>query len=346
MDCTKKDQHQVIHSSLDGPTVGAKVFSIGLGGGQRPRRRPPQFSDSPKAPSKNKKSQKSRCSPQDLDLQRAEIELDHQFQRGSSFEEAERLIVQWSEIVEARFPRELRHKLMEEMLEVLTSSEAILEPSIICKFWHLRGPICPPSDATPLQVVSANVTRWSKQHFDWVGKYPKAIIAIQETHLTPAQVLEARNGAANIGFHWFGGCGSEPSPGVKGGVGMLCPAHMHARLVETLNLEGCGFVLVELPGVCSGLCIASLYLQNSWGITIEPNKTILATLFASLKPIKNWVVIGDWNVQLQDILSSNVAEASGGHFFATKEPTTDFGHHLDYCVTSRSIAGLTGLGSG
>ena len=79
------------------------------------------------------------------------------------------------------------------------------------------------------------------------------------------------------------------------------------------------------------------------GITVEPSKTIIATLMASLKPIKNWVVIGDWNVQIQDILSSNVAENCGGQFLATKEPTTDFGHHLDYCLSSRSVAGLIGL---
>ena len=53
---------------------------------------------------------------------------------------------------------------------------------------------------------------------------------------------------------------------------MLCPASLHARLVETLNIAGCGFVLVELPGVCHGLCIASLYLHDSLGITLEPNK--------------------------------------------------------------------------
>ena len=124
---------------------------------------------------------------------------------------------------------------------------------------------------------------------------------------------------------------------------MLCPASLHARLVETLNIAGCGFVLVELPGVCHGLCIASLYLHDSLGITLEPNKTIIATLMASLKPIKNWVVIGDWNVQIQDILSSTVAENCGGQFLATKEPTTDFGHHLDYCLSSRSVAGLIEL---
>ena len=131
-----------------------------------------------------KNSEESSSSPHDPDLQRIEGELGFQFHQGSSFEEAESLIVQWSESVEARSPRELRHQLMEEMLEVLTSSEAILEPSIILKFWRLRSPITPPCRIKPLQVVSANVTRWSKQHFDWVGKYPEAIIAIQESHLS------------------------------------------------------------------------------------------------------------------------------------------------------------------
>ena len=292
---------------------------------------------------KIKKYRESQSSPQDLDLQRKEEEMDQQFLSSPSLEEAESLIVQWTDLVEAPSPKELRHKLMEEMLEVLTSSEAILEPSIILKFWQLRGPIAPANNTKPLQVVSANVTKWSKQHFDWVGKYPEAVIAIQETHLTPVQVIEARNSAARMGFHWFGGCGSKPSPGVKGGVGVLCPGNLHARLVETLNCEGCGFVIIELPGICNGMCIASLYLQNSLGINVEPNKTIVATLMASLKPIKNWVVIGDWNVQIQDILSSNLAENMGGQFLATKEPTTDFGHHLDYCLTSRSLAGLTRL---
>ena len=38
-----------------------------------------------------------------------------------------------------------------------------------------------------------------------------------------------------------------------------------------------------------------------------------------------------------------MAENCGGQFLATKEPTTDFGHHLDYCLSSRSVAGLIEL---
>ena len=64
-----------------------------------------------------KNSEESSSSPHDPDLQRIEGELGFQFHQGSSFEEAESLIVQWSESVEARSPKELRHKLMEEMLK-------------------------------------------------------------------------------------------------------------------------------------------------------------------------------------------------------------------------------------
>ena len=85
--------------------------------------RPKDHSSSPNHPKRRLKTEKknleeSSSSPHDPDLQRIEGELGFQFHQGSSFEEAESLIIQWSESVEARSPKELRHKLMEEMLEV------------------------------------------------------------------------------------------------------------------------------------------------------------------------------------------------------------------------------------
>ena len=79
-------------------------------------------------------------------------------------------------------------------------------------------------------------------------------MAIQETHLSPEQVLEeARAAAQRIGFHWFGGCGSKPAPGIKGGVAVLCPATLRARVVEDCNHECCGYIMIELPGICHGM---------------------------------------------------------------------------------------------
>ena len=100
-------------------------------------------------------------------------------------------------------------------------------------------------------------------------------------------------------------------------LGMLCPTSLHARLVETLNIEGCGFVLVELPGVCHGLCIASLYLHDSLGITLEPNKTIFSH--------------PDGFAQAHKEL---------GCHWRLECPNSGHPLHLDDCLSSRSVAGL------
>ena len=65
-----------------------------------------------------------------------------------------------------------------------------------------------------------------------------------------------------------------------------------------------------------GFALHRCTFTTPWASLWNRIKTIIATLMASLKPIKNWVVIGDWNVQIQDILSSNVAENCGGPVFS------------------------------
>ena len=282
-------------------------------------------------------------SPRRAAIGRKELELDRHFELGASFEQIESLIVEWAELVESTDMKEIRHKLMEEILELLTSSEAVWDQQLLKKFWKLKGPLTPEVKAKALTIVSANVTKWSKQHLQWLGDFDEAVLAIQETHLSPEQVLEARASAQSMGFHWFGGCGSKPTPGIKGGVALMCPAKMHARLVEECNHDGCGYIMIELPAVCHGILLVSLYLHHSMGVNVEPNTLILGRLFASLKSVKNWVVIGDWNVQCRDILSTNIAEQTGGQFLFTEEATTDGGNRLDYCLVSRSLSGLTSV---
>ena len=51
--------------------------------------------------------------------------MDRHFELGASFEQIESLIVEWAELVESTGMKEIRHKLMEEILELLTSSEAV-----------------------------------------------------------------------------------------------------------------------------------------------------------------------------------------------------------------------------
>ena len=160
-------------------------------------------------------------SPRRAAIGRKELEMDRHFELGASFEQIESLIVEWAELVESTDIKEIRHKLMEEILELLTSSEAVWDQQLLKKFWKLKGPLTPEVKAKALIIVSANVTKWSKQHLQWLGDFAESVVAIQETHLSPEQVLEARASAQSMGFHWFGGCGSKPTPGIKGGV-VLC----------------------------------------------------------------------------------------------------------------------------
>ena len=87
---------------------------------------------------------------------------------------------------------------------------------------------------------------------------------------------------------------------------MLAPASQQARYVRgEIDDEGCGFVAIELQRVKWSLLIVSVYLMSGVGLTGGPNPTILSSLRPHL--YHNWLVVGDWNVAVEDVPSGQLA---------------------------------------
>ena len=121
------------------------------------------------------------------------------------------------------------------------------------------------------------------------------------------------------------------------------PWQAHPRLVQSFCVEGCGFIAIELPRVQWRLVIVSVYLQTSTGLQAEPNITIMAALLALLQQIPNWVVAGDWNVDLDKFAGTNIAASASDQILGTRDAAIDSGNTLDFVMASRTVAGLIRL---
>ena len=129
----------------------------------------------------------------------------------------------------------------------------------------------------------------------------------------------------------------------KGVLVVATPWQAHPRLVQSFCVEGCGFIAIELPRVQWRLVIVSVYLQSSTGLQAEPNITIIAALLALLQQIPNWVVAGDWNVDLDKFAGTNIATSARGEILGSRDAAIESGNTLDFVMASRTVAGLVRL---
>ena len=82
---------------------------------------------------------------------------------------------------------------------------------------------------------------------------------------------------------------------------------------------------------------------SSTGLQAEPNITIMAALLALLQQIPNWVVAGDWNVDLDKFAGTNIAASASGEILGSRDAAIDSGNTLDFVMASRTVAGLIRL---
>ena len=188
---------------------------------------------------------------------------------------------------------------------------------------------------TTLRVTSANVTSWRKQVLDWRCASKGEILLVQETHLHGEDLMAFGVQAYKAGYHHFGGEGSPPNPKPKGGVAILVPAQMHGREVDLFSIQGCGFVVVELPRIRWNLLVVSLYLKVDSGLQSYPNVEILSKLACLLRTHRNFIVAGDWNVQIEELAGTSLPEV------LSAEPSVVSGSTLDFGLASMSIAAHT-----
>ena len=191
------------------------------------------------------------------------------------------------------------------------------------------------------KVVSCNVTAWKTAMFQWVKSHSDTIFAVHETHLSEAGAIEMRAHSQKIGMHWFGGQGSDPNPGIKGGVALIAPATWRGKLAKHCNHEGCGFVAVEFLWKANGLLVISLYLHRTQGVKGPNNIGIIAELLSLVKNVPHWIIVGDFNVDVEDFCATNIAQEMKGMVRSTYQPTIDSGSCIDFAITSRSMIPLT-----
>ncbi|CAE7635150.1 unnamed protein product [Symbiodinium sp. CCMP2592] len=200
-----------------------------------------------------------------------------------------------------------------------------------------------PYSPASFRLLCANVTHWRPEVRDWAFSLEGHGVLLQELHLTSEAAHEAAIAASKRGFRLFS---SPPFLSDKrrplGGFGVLIRSFLNPRHVLTHTVEGCGFLAVSLR--CSGfeLTLVSIYLQSGTGFNSPVNADVLARLLAFLPSLRGvWIVAGDWNNPIQDLLATRLEEVSHGRFLGSGSPTAATDRELDYfLVSSPAVASL------
>ena len=149
---------------------------------------------------------------------------------------------------------------------------------------------------------------------------------MQETHLTPKTIETFRVQVHKAGLTAYGALGTmHPlSNRAWGGVAVVAPKHLNCRFIKEFVAEGCGFVLVGVPGVAGEILVGSVYLKSGVGLQCSPNPEILAALAVQLiKGCRKWVLGGDWNCPAQDFVKTSLESVMHGKSVArgSRPPT-------------------------
>ena len=248
---------------------------------------------------------------------------------------------EWVE--KGQMPEEsLESQLAWQVLEHCSGTPGPLDLPTLAAFADIANEAHAPGQLLPLSIAVANVTKWRPEILRWFQHTQATCLLAQETHLSLEQEARAKATLLSEGLHSFW-AGATPANHRKGGLVVATPWQAHPRLVQSLCVEGCGFLAIELPRVQWRLVIVSVYLQSSTGLQAEPNITIIAALLALLQRIPNWVVAGDWNVDMDKFAGTNIATSAGGEVLGSRDAAIESGNTLDFVMASRSVAGLVRL---
>ena len=356
---------QAQNVSVSGPPVtGAKYFPLDhqedgnskLDGTSQASRAPRQGKSRCSRPTRRKQKHKSlgrrggqeerqECPQLDEELPQVWRSFDSlcdAIQQQDSTSATERIVLDLEALLqdqEEDFP--FLKRLVDSFLNALTDQLYFMDLSMLSKVALYYGTQPKTNGGTTLKVTTANVTSWRKQVLDWHCASKGEILLVQETHLHGDDLMAFGIQAYKAGYHHFGGEGSPPNPRPKGGVAILVPAQMHGREVEHFSIQGCGFVAVELPRIRWNLLVVSLYLKVDSGLQSYPNVEILSQLACLLRSHRNFIVAGDWNVQIEELAGTSMPEVLSAELLTDGQATVVSGSTLDFGLASMSIAAHT-----
>ena len=178
--------------------------------------------------------------------------------RATSCTKWEDAVVTCAEIAEATCaPGSTAYDLAEAWL-LSSQDEEVIEVGILAALTRSLVPgIAERADPSELRLVSANVTAWNKEALEWCRQDPHRLWLVQETHLTPKTIEPFRVQVHKAGLTAYGGLGTmHPlSNRAWGGVAVVAPKHLNCRFIKEFVAEGCGFVLVGVPGVAGEILV-------------------------------------------------------------------------------------------
>ena len=224
----------------------------------------------------------------------------------------------------------LESQLVWQVLEHCSGTPGPLDLPTLAAFADIAIEAQAPGQPKPLTLAIANITKWRQEILQWFQQTGSDCLLAQETHLDLDQVKQAKSALLTAGLHsfWAGATPDEPHQRRACGRHALADAPEAGPFLH--NVEGCGFLAVELPRVRWRLVVITVYLQSGTGLSTEPNATVLAHLLALVQTIPNWVAAGDWNVDLDKFASTNIATEAKGHLLGCKEAAISTGNTLDF----------------
>ena len=191
-----------------------------------------------------------------------------------------------------------------------------------------------------LWLSSCNITMWSRNMADWLYHHEGELILLQEHHQVTEQMAEMEMQCVRKGWQpMLNAAEASPNGGSFGGIGILHKDHLSVHRHQAYLKEGCGWSAVVLEEKNDKTLLVTVYLKNSEGLQSRLNAELMGTLMACLQTWKgSWIVVGDWNVEPDQMAQSNTVKLLQGEIVAPEGATVNTGSLLDYAVASKELA--------
>ena len=195
----------------------------------------------------------------------------------------------------------------------------------------------------PLQVLAFNATTWRSSLVEWCCERRPDLILVQETHLTEHQSATVAQHVAPFGYV----ASTMPAVatgrgGCSGGLAVLHRQHLDVRHVFQFSVQGAGILAMAMRVKGFDLFVVNVYLQSGEGFQSPVNSEILSHLIPFLKSVKgSFFVAGDFNDDLETLISTQIAEEARGVWLGPGEATITGGGQIDLALVSTSLAPIT-----
>ena len=184
-----------------------------------------------------------------------------------------------------------------------------------------------------VQCMHANITTFRTEVKTWLANQKVHIACLQETHLPEEKLQEVATSLAGMGYQTWCEAAAKTEHGTSGGLMCAAKRHLNFRYHGSMTVagKGCQILIGRFAG--RDVAVGNIYLESGTGPTSEVNSSILSWLAGQLRSLQcAWMIMGDWNVDVNEMQQMSFDEEVQGEWLANGEATIQTGMSWTTCL--------------